>query len=321
MGISVIKPGLLSTIQDFGRQGYRKEGVTVSGAMDKLALQIGNLLLGNEESLAGIECTLTGPELLFDSDQLIVITGADLSAEVDQLPVKMWRPLFIKKNSILRFGTAIEGCRAYIAVAGGFDLPLILNSSSTYLKAAFGGYKGRALKKGDYIPFALSYKGPQLKSSWSVDLSKLYTFDPDPIVHIIEGPEYNWFSDLAKAELVEQDFQISVASDRMGYRLIGPEMKPDITRELLSSAVAFGTLQVTGDGSAILLMADHQTTGGYPRIAQVISADHTILAQLQPGMRIRFRLISLTEAHELLRARARQLKQLKHTLMLKGISK
>lgn len=319
MGINVIKAGLLSTIQDLGRQGYRKEGIIVGGAMDRLALLIGNLVLGNPEGCAGIECTLNGPELLFESDQLIALTGADLSPAIDGISLKMWRPVFVKKGSVLTFGTAVQGCRAYITVAGGFKLPFILESQSTYLKAGFGGFKGRALKKGDSLTFAKPYTGAEIKSNWTPELSKLYPLNQNSVARIIPGPEYGWFTEQARLSLTEQKFRLNKDADRMGYRLEGPVLSLPQPRELLSSAVTFGTLQVTGNGNPILLMADHQTTGGYPRIAQVISTDHSMLAQLRTGETIRFKLISLSEAHELLKLRALQIKQLKHTLMLKGI--
>jgi len=319
MGINVTKPGLLSSIQDLGRNGYRKDGIIVGGAMDGLALRIGNLLIGNAEDTAGIECTLMGPELLFESAQLICITGGDLSPRIDQEPVKMWRPVFVKKGAVLSFGAGVLGCRTYITASGGFKLPLVLGSHATYIKAGFGGFKGRALKKGDSLEFANPYTGAQARSNWSADLSKLYPGIQDPVIRIIPGPEYDWFTEEAKQALQRQDFKLSTAADRMGYQLESVELPLKQARELLSSAVAFGTLQVTGKGSPILLMADHQTTGGYPRIAQVVSADFSLLAQKRPGEHIRFKLVTVEEAHALLQQRAKQFKQLKHTLMLKGI--
>lgn len=317
MGIRVIKSGMLSTIQDLGRKGYRKDGIIVSGAMDALALRIGNLLLGNPEGTGGIECTLTGPVLSFESAQLICITGADLSADIDGVQVKMWRPLFVKQGSILTFGAAISGCRAYVQVLGGFKLPLVLSSQSTYLKAGFGGVEGRALKIGDQLSFNVPYLALPVKSNWSADLSKIYPDLQSSVIRIVAGPEYEWFTERARLALVEQTFVLDAAADRMGYRLNGPALELQQSRELLSSAVDFGTLQITGDGSAILLMADHQTTGGYPRIANVASVDLTLLAQMRTGHHLRFEMITLEQAHELLKQREKQMKQLKHTLMLR----
>lgn len=319
MGIKVIKGGMLSTIQDLGRHGYRKDGIIVSGAMDTLALQIGNLLLGNEIAEAGLECTLVGPKLLFETDQLVAITGGDLSPAVDGQPVKMWRPLFIPKGATLSFGATVKGCRTYLTVFGGFDLQEVLGSYATYLKAGFGGYKGRALKNEDELLFKKVYKKKGDAFNWSADL-RLYPDLEDHDIRVIKGPEFDLFTDQSISGLFKENYVISKAADRMGYRLEGEILQMRKPKEMLSSAVAFGTVQVTPDGSAILLMADHQTTGGYPRILQVITADLTKLAQMQTAQQIRFRLVTLTAAREALLQREKQLKQLKQTLAFKNNS-
>lgn len=319
MGIKVIKGGMLTTIQDLGRSGYRKDGIIVSGAMDALALQIGNLLLGNQGGEAGLECTLLGPKLLFETDQLIAITGGDLSPVIDGQPVKMWRPLFVPKGAILSFGAAVKGCRSYLTVFGGFDLPEVLGSYSTYLKAGFGGYKGRALKNEDELSFKKIYEHKGDSFKWSADL-KLYPDLDDHEISVMKGPEFGLFTSQSTAGLFNGNYRISKAADRMGYRLEGESLKTSQSKEMLSSAVTFGTVQVTPDGGAILLMADHQTTGGYPRILQVITADLTKLAQMQSGHQIRFKLVTLAEAREALLQREKQLKQLKQTLAFKNNS-
>lgn len=316
MGISVIKAGLLTTLQDLGRFGYRKDGIIVSGAMDLMALKIGNLLLGNPEQTAGLECTLQGPELLFESNQLIAITGGDLSPQINDAPVKMWRPHFIKKGNVLKFGAAIRGCRAYITVFGGFDIPVVLGSGATYLKAGFGGWEGRALKKYDVLPFKNVYSGNVRNFNWSLDL-KVYPDLSDPVIRILEGPEYHLFSEKSKWHLSEQVYLVTKEADRMGYRLEGPVLGLVEPKEMLSAAVAFGTIQVTGKGDAIVLMADHQTTGGYPRIAQVITADLTKLAQLRAGQHIQFKFVTLAVAQAALVKMDQQIRQLKQTLTFK----
>jgi antagonist of KipI len=316
MGIKVLKAGLLTTVQDLGRTGYRKEGVIVSGAMDTLALEIGNLLLGNEPGEAGLECTLLGPRLLFEADQLVAITGGNLSPVADGKPVKMWRPVFIPKGTVLSFGAASKGCRSCLTVLGGFELPEVLGSYSTYLKAGFGGYKGRALKNEDELSFKKIYKHSGEAFNWSADL-KLYPDLDDNEIRVIKGPEYELFTGQSTADLFKADYQISKEADRMGYRLQGPALQMTQPKEMLSSAVAFGTVQVTPNGAAILLMADHQTTGGYPRVLQVISADLTKLAQMKSGQPMRFKLVTLGEAREALLHRAKQVKQLKQTITLK----
>ena len=318
MGIKVVKGGLLTTVQDLGRKGYRKDGIIVSGAMDTLALEIGNLLLGNHAAEAGLECTLLGPNLLFETDQLVAITGGNLSPMVDGKPVKMWRPVFIPKGAMLCFGSAIAGCRSYLTVFGGFDLPMVLGSYSTYLKAGFGGYEGRMLKKDDELPFKNIYKPKGTVFNWSAGL-QLYPEFSDNEIRVMKGPEYELFTGESIAGLFTDNYLITKEADRMGYRLEGPALLLTEPKEMLSSAVTFGTMQVTSNGAAILLMADHQTTGGYPRVLQVITADLTKLAQMSSGQQIRFKLVTLAEARQALLHREMQLKQLKQTITLKQI--
>jgi len=317
MGIKVLKGGLLSTIQDTGRFGYRKDGIIVSGAMDSLALRTGNLLVGNPQDEAGIECTLTGPTMRFEAEQLIALTGADLSAVLDKMPLQMWRPVLVKKGSVLSFGAAKSGCRTYLTVSGGFSVPKVLGSRSTYLRAEFGGWNGRALQAGDYIPFRERYHETLQDFNWSCDLSTLYPDLNDHVIRVIEGPEFELFSINGKQAFFEKEFQLSNESDRMGYRLKGEALKLERPREMISSAVTFGTVQVTSNGDPIVLTADHQTTGGYPRIVQVITADFSKLAQLQSGQKIRFELLTLAQAHAALLYREQQLKQLQQTLTFK----
>lgn len=316
MGIKIIKSGLQTTIQDLGRTGYRKHGIIVSGAMDTLALQIGNLLLGNKIGVAGMEFTLVGPKMLFETAQLVALTGGDMNPMVDGLPVKMWRPLFIAEGSVLSFGAAVKGSRTYLTVFGGFKLSPVLGSYATYLKAGIGGYKGRALKNEDELSFNKPYNGAERVFNWSLDL-KLYPDLDDNVIRVMKGPEYELFRDESLSALLAEKYLITKEADRMGYRLQGPAVQMKETKEMLSSAVCFGTVQVTASGSAIILMADHQTTGGYPRVLQVITADLTRLAQMKSGQQIRFKLVTLTEAHEELLLREKQTRQLKQTITFK----
>lgn len=318
MGIKIIKAGLQTTVQDLGRTGYRKDGIIVSGAMDTLALQTGNLLLGNEPGTAGLECTLMGPKIIFETAQLIALTGGDLSPQVDGVAVKMWRPLYMEKGSVLSFGAAVQGCRTYLTVFGGFKLHPVLGSYSTYLKAGFGGHKGRALKNDDVLPFNKVYKGAKKIFNWSFDL-KLYPDLDDKVIRVLKGPEYELFTKESQVLLQNESYKISNEADRMGYRLHGPVLQMTETKEMLSSAVCFGTVQVTTGGTAIILMADHQTTGGYPRVLQVVTADLGRLAQMKSGQEIRFKLVTWVEAHAALQLREQQIRQLKQTLTFKYI--
>ncbi|TCC97421.1 5-oxoprolinase subunit C family protein [Pedobacter psychroterrae] len=315
MGFKVVKAGMLSTIQDLGRYGYQKSGIIVSGAMDKLALRIGNLLLGNEEDEAGLEITLIGPVLLFEEAHLIILTGADLSPSIDGAPLTMWRPVHIPKGSLLTFGKPASGCRAYLSVAGGFKIKPVLGSCATYLQAGIGGWEGRALKPGDRIPFKQAYKANG-KFNWTPDL-KLYPRLDKQTIGVIAGPEFSLFTKDSIAAFFSQEFSISKDNNRMGYRLDGAGIHQTKTEEMLSSAVTFGTIQVPQQGKPIILMADSQTTGGYPRIAQVITAALSILAQKQTGSLIKFELITLAEAQKQLQQQEKQIQQLKHTISLK----
>ncbi|MCX2451599.1 biotin-dependent carboxyltransferase family protein [Pedobacter sp. PLR] len=319
MGIKILKAGMLTTIQDPGRIGYRKDGVSVSGAMDQDALRSGNLLLGNKAGEAGLECTLTGPQVLFESDALIAVTGADLSAEIDGLPVPLWRPVAVAKGAVLSFGQAIRGCRTYLMVQGGFDLAPVLGSSSTYLRAGFGGFEGRALKKGDRIAFKSDVVHLPERMNWSLS-PDFYAPVHEHTIRVMKGPEFELFQEKSIADLFTRQFIISKAADRMGYRLEGPVLQLKTAQEMLSSAVAFGTVQVTSKGSPIVLMADHQTTGGYPRILQVLSTDLGKLAQLRSGDAIQFELLTLKQAQALLIAREQEMNQLKQSLTFKYIN-
>lgn len=332
MSIKIIKPGLLTTIQDVGRFGYRQAGITTSGATDPIALRIANLLVANPEDAAALEITLTGPEILFEEDCLFALTGGNLSPTINGQPVKMWRPVYVTGGSVLAFGKPVSGCRAYLAVAGSFRLPKILGSYATYLRAAIGGLQGRALQTGNIIPLNKpSENTRQLLLSlhkkvdgvgfaavnWTLNPDFYPTLSSDPVVRVIKGPEYEWFTLDAQQRFWKDPFKVTPESDRMGARLQGPVLNLLQPKELLSTAVTFGTVQVPAQGNPIVLLSDHQTTGGYPRLAQVITADFSILAQLKPGELIWFKEILLPAAQQLLLHQESQLAYLKRILNLK----
>ncbi|KUG08520.1 biotin-dependent carboxyltransferase family protein [Solirubrum puertoriconensis] len=334
MSFSILSPGLLTTVQDLGRVGYQKQGIIVSGAMDATALRLANLLVGNPENTAGLELTLLGPKIRFETDQVIALAGADLSPAVDSEPVRMWRPVLVRAGAVLSFGAPREGSRAYLAVAGGLALPPVLGSRSTYLRAGLGGLQGRALRKGDAVPCskpnALAAKLMQVlvsnadalgrrwaEAAWAPDPALLPRHESSLEIRATTGPEYHLFSAESQGHLWEQEYSLSTESDRMGYRLLGPQLGLENPQELLSSAVTFGTVQVPAGGLPIVLMADHQTTGGYPRIAQVITADFARLAQLPLGGKIRFREVTLAEAQQLYLQHEQQLHALREGIHLK----
>ncbi|WP_163101975.1 biotin-dependent carboxyltransferase family protein [Peribacillus alkalitolerans] len=333
MSLLVIRPGLLSSVQDNGRYGYQKYGVIASGVMDPLAHRIANMVVGNEGNEATIEITMVGPVIEFQNDTLFSLCGGDLSPTINNVPVPLWRPVWVRKGAQLKFGTCLSGCRAYLAVAGGFDIPVVMGSKSTYLRGGIGGCQGRALKAGDRLEYgndnpisqsliqSLSKEwdgGAFAAASWSVSPDILPNFQANPVIRVIRGKEYHWFTEESQNQLFKEGFSVSPQSDRMGYRLKGPYLSLKEPMELISEAVSFGTVQVPAEGQPIVLLADRQTTGGYPKIAQIISVDLPLMGQLKPGDRIHFYEVSHREAEEMFLLRETKLKQLKSSILLKG---
>lgn len=323
MSLRIIKPGLLTSIQDLGRKGFQQHGVIVSGAMDGHSLRIANMLVGNEEGEAALEITLMGPTIKIGKNCLISITGGNLSPTIDNQSVPMWKPILVKKGSILRFEGCKSGCRAHLSVSGGFAIPEVMESKSTYLRAGIGGYMGRALKADDVLEFNepskiignRTFKGSFSFPMWFVN-EKEFMPGGKPLIRFIDGSQYESFTDSSKDSFVAEAFKVSNQSDRMGYRLSGPTLELKDNGELLSEAVTNGSVQVPPDGNPIILLADSQTTGGYPKIAQVITADLPIIAQVKPGETIQFSRVNLKEAEKLLLQKERQLKELQASISL-----
>lgn len=324
MSIEVLKPGLLVTVQDLGRTGYGKYGLGRSGAMDGFAHRVANWLVGNAESEAALEVTWSGFSVRFRQSMLVSITGADLSPESGGTPVLMWRPVWFRQGSELAFKRPVSGCRAYVAVAGGVDSPQVLGSRSTHLRAGIGGLNGRALQAGDVLHNKDSgrFGSPAASSRdfaehvffraarWSAAPRPGY-IRGNQAVRVTRGRQYDDFRAADLRRFFEDSYRVKPESDRMGYRLSGPRLELRTPREYLSEGVADGTVQVPADGQPIILMADRQTLGGYPKIAQVVSADLPKVAQLSPGDAIRFREVSLDEAEQLYLERERGLRRLK----------
>jgi antagonist of KipI len=330
--ITIIKPGLLTTIQDTGRIGFQKYGVIASGAMDQLSLRIANLLVGNRENQAAIEITILGPAIRFDSDALISICGADLAPAINGEAICMNRPIFVKKGAHLNFGPCRNGCRTYLAVAGGFDVPIVMESKSTYLRAKIGGFHGRLLKSGDRIGFLtpsihagkiigeLSKKvfaKPFAEAKWTVSRSFFANNSNHLSIRAMTGREFLLFNEESQEKLFRERYLITSYSDRMGYRLQGSGLMLKKQTEMVSEAVSFGTIQVPADGNPIVLLADRQTTGGYPRIAQIATVDLPALAQAKPGDTISFVKISHQEAQLLFLKREQDIKLLKRAIKLR----
>lgn len=324
--ITIVKQGLSDTIQDLGRFGFQKFGVVTSGAMDAHSHRIANLLVGNAEKASTIEMTLVGPHIAFEKDAVIAICGGDLQPTIDGVAVDMWKPVYIRKNHVLKFGAARSGSRAYLAVAGGFRVLSTMNSQSTYLKACIGGFEGRTLRTGDTIDcnersvlgealfLALSTKKI---ASWRPSSILLPTFKNDYVIRFMKGRQYHLFDEKSQYLFANEKFTVSSQSDRMGYRLNGEALSLLTPSELISEAVSFGSIQVPPDGNPIVLAADCQTTGGYPKIGQVASVDLSLIAQAKPGEQFSFREISLETAQRIMVQRERSLRNLKLSIAVK----
>lgn len=308
MSLSIIKPGLLDSIQDLGRYGYSSWGINPGGVMDSYAARVANMLVGNDPGEAVMEIHFPAAQILFEQNALISITGADFTATLNEdEKIGTWRPIVVRRNTLLHFPKWESGSRCYLAVHGGFCVPQWLNSYSTNLKAAAGGYHGRKLEKGDEVPFKENsiYFAGLLKETreyqplnWRVDTRRAY--DQPHEILFTTGHEWCQLTTASQRDMLAGQFIIHPFSDRMGYQLRGVPLKRQDQTELLSTGVNFGTIQLLPDGQLILLMADHQTTGGYPRIGHVISSQLPKLAQLRPSDTIQFRMVDMPTAEELL---------------------
>jgi biotin-dependent carboxylase-like uncharacterized protein len=312
--LEVLEGGLLTTVQDEGRPGLQKLGVPVTGAMDAPALRAANLLVGNPPGAAALECAVTGPRLRVLRTTTLAITGADLQtvlerADMGPWSVPPWTSFLARADSILSFAGRRAGCRAYLAVAGGIDVPEVLGSRSTDLNSGIGGHRGRALRPGDVLhaPVARGRSGRR----WPAPRQSLA---PDASVRVLLGPQEDYFTDEAVATFLSADYVLAPSSDRMGCRLEGPVLAHRGPREIVSDGNVLGSIQVPPDGRPIVMLADRGSTGGYPKIATVIGADVARLGQLLPGDRLRFEAVTLGEAIEALRecrqAEARAIKDL-----------
>lgn len=302
MEIRIRRAGMQTTVQDLGRPGFRADGVPLGGAMDRFALRLANLLVGNAEHAPALEFALLGPELEFSHDAWVAVTGGGFGG----LPA--WRPVQVPANTPVRLGAAQEGCRGYLAVAGGLQVPAVLGSASTYLRATFGGIGGRALRDGDVIP------APDVRrcvaERWRIDPRILPAYSAAPTIRVLRGAQAPEFG----RTFFTAPYKVTAQSDRMGLRLQGPTLVRHSGVELRSATVAPGTIQVPADGQPIVLMADAQTIGGYPQIAHVATVDLPVVAQVRPGDTLEFLEIALDEAHELALAREHALAMLRHGL-------
>lgn len=328
MSVTIRQPGILTTIQDLGRYKAQKYGVIVGGAMDSVSLRLANMIVGNEQDEGALEVVLFGLSFEFNKETLIAITGGQLHPTIDGEPAPMWRPILVKKGSILKFQSGHSGSRAYVAFAGGMKVPKVLESKSTYVNAVIGGYKGRALKKDDVLQFGeLSYisKGliDKLKQStsndWSVNYRAFLNFKKHETIRILKGAEFDKFTEESIDSLLNEQYTLTTHADRMGYLLEGHPLKMTEEFDLISEGVTFGTIQVPTSGQPIILMADRQTAGGYPKIAQVITADLPKLAQSLPMNQLSFEVVTLEEAEQALFEQEKAMHDLSVSIRFKAL--
>jgi antagonist of KipI len=325
MKIIVTRAGFLTSVQDLGRVGFRQFGVSSGGALDRFALHVANLLVGNDESAAGLEITFGGLRLQFVDDRVVAWCGGEFDARTGSTFLPAGHSVLMHGGKELRFEHPLAGCRCWFAISGGIDVPVVLGSRSTDLRANFGGFEGRALRDGDVVPLARKPQSDSAAtqreriSSWSAPKPWSQTASSAPMLRFMRGDGWNMFDDSTVQLFTSQPFTVSPDSDRMGVRFDGPELGRRNIIDLISEAVAPGTIQVPPSGKPILLLGDCQTIGGYPKIAHVITVDLGIAAQLRAGDMVRFSEVSLADAHRFLVERERELERFRIGLSLQAL--
>jgi len=293
--LEVLYPGVLTSLQDLGRKGYQSLGIAEAGAMDTWSLVAANRLVDNHDNAAALEITVVGPKLRFLAPTRFSLTGADLSARLDQEPIQPGGSHGAGPGQELSFGRRLRGFRAYLAVKGGFDAPLVLGSRSTYLYAGFGGLDGRALAAGDTL--TCPAPGYDRDSPDLLPPAFLLPEDGPRVIRVIMGPHEDRFTPESIAIFLESPYTVTPESNRMGYRLEGPRLEHVESPIVVSESTPLGAVQVPGQGTPVLLLRERGTTGGYTKIACIITPDIDVIGQTPPGADIRFRAVELTEAH------------------------
>lgn len=297
MGIRVLKAGMLTTVQDLGRNGYQSQGFSVAGVMDVRSFKIANLLLDNPENEAVLEFTLIGPTLQFTSETIIAITGGDFQPTINGNPAPMYTALYMNRGDILKFGSARTGSRGYIAFSSYLDIPVVMGSRCTNLKSKIGGFKGRKLHDEDYISFRIKRRYLPFFLSRKLDLDE---FDQEEAtLRVVLGPQNDMFTKEGVRTFLNEEYTVTSDFDRMGCRLDGSFIASKNGSDIISDGIAFGSVQVPSHGKPIILLADRQTTGGYAKIATVATVDIPKLVQRKTDHKIRFKAITVEEAQKL----------------------
>jgi allophanate hydrolase len=307
-GLRVLAPGLHTTVQDLGRPGYQAIGVPASGALDGFSLRLANALVGNPPGTPALEVLISGPTFEVAADTVRVAlagVGASLAIGTEKARVGAGQSATLPRGEAIEVVAGRQSACCYLAVEGGVAVPLVLGSASTYVRAAIGGLDGRALRRGDFVPVAMARASDRAEL-----LSSPIVATGDQPIRVVLGPQQEYFTDEAVAAFLGAEFRISQSADRMGMRLDGPFLQHRRGWDIVSDAITTGAIQVPGSGQPILLLADHQTTGGYPKIATVISADLPVVGRRRPGDPLRFAAVTVEAAEALCRADERQLAEL-----------
>jgi antagonist of KipI len=296
--IQVLEPGLFTTVQDLGREGFGPLGVSASGAADAISLRIGNRLVGNVEGAAGLEMTLLGGTFAFPDGAMLALAGSDFGATLEQKPVELWRAHVAKPGQVLRLGPTRSGARCYLCVRDGIDVKHFLGSASTHILSGLGGYEGRALRKGDVLSIGAESGSTRIQR---LTARAKQALKPRRALRVTPGPQSKWFSESAQRLFYASTYRVAEESNRMGIRLEGAVVPMPAGGEMISEGVSLGAVQVPEGGKPIILLVEQQTTGGYPKIANVISADFHSLGQLRPRDEIRFERVEWETARVLLK--------------------
>jgi allophanate hydrolase len=300
-GLNVLAAGLHTTVQDLGRPGYQAIGVPVSGALDGVSLRLANALVGNPPGTPALEVLISGPTLEVAADTVRVAlagAGASLAIGAEKVPVGAGQSVTLPCGEVIEVVAGRQSACCYLAVEGGIAVPLVLGSASTYVRAAIGGLEGRALRRGDFVPLAMA----RASQRGELRLPPQLTATGDQPIRVVLGPQQEYFTGEVVAAFLDAEFRISRSADRMGMRLDGPFLQHRRGWDIVSDAITTGAIQVPGSGQPILLLADHQTTGGYPKIATVISADLPVVGRRRPGDALRFAPVTVAVAEALCRA-------------------
>lgn len=314
--IRIVNPGLMTTVQDLGRYGFQQYGVSVSGAMDQISARLSNILVGNDENEGILEVTIMGPKIEFLTSEIIAITGGDLQPLINNKPIDMNQSVLVNSGDYLSFKGIRSGCRSYISFAGGIDVPIVMGSKSTFLRAKLGGYEGRALNSGDLLQIGKPSTSLNDLEGRKIE-KKLYDYSGNLTeLRVVLGPQDDYFTQEGIDTLLTKEYTVTNNCDRMGYTLEGEKVQHKDGADIISDGISMGAIQVPSKGNPIIMMADRQTTGGYTKIAHVITVDLPKVAQTKPGDKIIFKKSTIEESHELINKMENEIFKLKEQINL-----